>query len=547
MIKVFVSYSSEDRELVIPFIDGMKSAGFDVWWDVSIRGGDDWSQSIQRELKRSDCVVIFWSHHSVHSPWVRIEAHHAKRHNSMVPVRLDDVDLPDEYRMLQTIDSTQNDPDVTLVRIVDAIKSISSGKNRRTNARIAAFAVFVLLSVLVLWNYQRGPGTGHLPRTSTQDEVWKRLEDASTLDHLASVQSEFERLRDADPNSASGHAGLCSTYLRQFELNKRDADLAAAQSSCAAAAALDSGSVENSVAQGWLHYYTGDTERAIEIFNGAVSIAPGNASAWLGLGQSYDALGRTEEAEWAFTELTVVQPGSWRAQNAMALFLQGQGDTGASITRFELALQLAPENVSILNNLGISKLFAGDYAGAVAAWNRVLDLTGSGEHGAALSNIGSAYYLMRDFGAARNAFEKVTRLMGDDYRGWANLADTCRALGDAECTKTGYGRALDRVNLILSSNKSDVYGLASAASFKAALGEPGWQADLAEAKDLAPEDPEVARLAVLSYLRAGEMEKARAEFERCEAMGYPAFLLQADYQFDGFTKQGIEASTGDTQ
>jgi hypothetical protein len=106
---------------------------------------------------------------------------------------------------------------------------------------------------------------------------------------------------------------------------------------------------------------------------------------------------------------------------------------------------------------------------------------------------------------------------------------------------------LDRVNLILNSNKNDVYGLASAASFKTALGEPGWQEDLAAALELAPEDPEVARLAVLSYLRAGEMEKARAEFDRCEEMGYPAFLLQADYQFDGLTTQGVETSTGEKQ
>jgi len=547
MIKVFVSYSSEDRDLVTPFIEGLESAGFDVWWDVSIRGGDDWSQSIQRELKRSDCVVIFWSHHSVRSPWVRIEAHHAKRHNCMVPIRLDDVDLPDEYRILQTIDSSGNASEVTLVRVVDAIRSIVRSKRLKARARITAFAVFVLLSVFVLWYFRQGPGSDNLPKTTTQEEVWKKLEDASTLDHLAAVRSEFERLRDADPNSASGHAGLCATYLRLFELTKRDADLAAAQASCATAAALDSGSVENSVAQGWLHYHTGDTERAIELFKGAVSVVPGNASAWRGLGKSYEALGRMEEAEQALTELTVVQPGSWRAQNAMALFLQRHGDTEASIKRFELALQLAPENISVLNNLGISKLFAGDYAGAIAAWNQVLELTEPKERGATLANIGSAYYLMRDFGAARNAFEKVTRLMGDDYRGWANLADTCRALDDAECAKTGYGRALDRVDLILNSNKNDVYGLASAASFKAALGEPGWRKDLAAALELAPEDPEVARLAVLSYLRAGEKENARAEFERLESMGYPAFLLQADYQFDIFTKQGIETTTGEQQ
>ena len=532
MTRVFVSYSNEDRSLIAPFIEGLESAGFDVWWDVSIRGGDDWSERIQRELKRSDCVIIFWSRRSVDSPWVRIEALYAKQHQSMVPVRLDQAELPDEYRLLQTIDTSSGEPEAALARIVEAINSIVSGKRHRKSYR-ALWIIFALLAAgLLYWNLPVGMKPGSKATVAQHDAVWEKLEVASTLNHLAELEEAFEKLRDSDPNSASGHAGLCAVYLRRYELSRRDGDLAAAQSSCAAAAARDTGSARNSESQGRLLLYTGESERAIEEFSRATSMDSGNASAWRGLAESYEATGRMDDAEKALTESTVVQPGSWRSQNAMALFLQRQGKTQASIARFELALQLAPENISILNNLGISKLFDGDYAGAVGAWNTVLDLTGPEEHGATLNNIGSAYYLMRDFDAALSAFEKASRLMGDDYRAWANLGDTYRALGDVESAAESYARALDRVNLILDNNNRDIYGLASKASFKCALGEPGWEQDLAAALELAPEDPEVRRLATLSYLRSGNIEQARMEYQRCVALGYPGFLLEADHQFD---------------
>ena len=539
MTRVFVSYSNEDRDIVAPYIRGLESEGFVVWWDVSIPGGDDWSETIQRELKRSDCVVIFWSGHSVNSPWVRIEALHAKQHNSMIPVRLDQVELPDEYRLLQTIDTSAGDTDATLARIVEAAKSIATIKRNRNIFRATWVALALTAAGLIYWNLPEAWQPAG-PKTTGHDDVWKQLENASTLNHLTVVEQAFEKLRDSDKESASGHAGLCATYLRRYELTTRDGDLAAAQSSCAAAAAMDTGSVRNSEAQGWLDYYTGNHERALEEFSRVTSMDPSNASAWRGLAESYQALGRFDEAEKALIESTVVQPGSWRSQNAMALFLQSKGDTQASIARFELALELAPQNSSILNNLGISKLFNRDYAGAIEAWNRVLDLSGTEDHGATLNNIGSAYYLMKDFAAALNAFEKATRLMGDDDRVWANLGDTSVALGETGKAQTSYARALDRVNLVLENNNTDIYGLAGRASYKSALGQTGWEQDLAAAIEFAPEDPEVRRLATLSYLRSGNIEQAGIEYQRCVEFGYPAFLLEADYQFDILRKEPVD-------
>ena len=128
MPKVFFSYASENREIVERYAAELSARGHEVWWDSQIYGGDDWGQTIERELNRSNCVVIFWSKYSIDSPWVRIEAHYARQHNCMVPVRLDEVPLPDEHRMLQAIDGTSDDIGAS----VDAVQRAIEGIQRRS-------------------------------------------------------------------------------------------------------------------------------------------------------------------------------------------------------------------------------------------------------------------------------------------------------------------------------------------------------------------------------------------------------------------------------
>jgi Flp pilus assembly protein TadD len=139
---------------------------------------------------------------------------------------------------------------------------------------------------------------------------------------------------------------------------------------------------------------------------------------------------------------------------------------------------------------------------------------------------------MGDFTAARIAFTKASRLLVDDYRAWGNLADTLAALGEVEAARAGYRRALDRTQLILAQNTGDYHAKAAAASFRSALQLAGWHDDVMEALAMQPDDPEIHRLAALSYLRAGRTDRAKVHYAEALNLGYPEFLLTADYQLD---------------
>ena len=65
MADVFISYASEDRDIVRTFVAHIEKAGLSVWWDRNIGVGTSFDLEIERELDACGCVVVVWSRYSV--------------------------------------------------------------------------------------------------------------------------------------------------------------------------------------------------------------------------------------------------------------------------------------------------------------------------------------------------------------------------------------------------------------------------------------------------------------------------------------------------
>ncbi|HEV7920743.1 MAG TPA: toll/interleukin-1 receptor domain-containing protein, partial [Thermoanaerobaculia bacterium] len=104
MADVFLSYAREDRDCAEQLARALAGRGWSVWWDRRIQVGRSFSEIIERELDEANCVVVIWSRHSLASEWVQNEAAEAARRKALVPVRIEDVRLPLEFRRLQTAD-----------------------------------------------------------------------------------------------------------------------------------------------------------------------------------------------------------------------------------------------------------------------------------------------------------------------------------------------------------------------------------------------------------------------------------------------------------
>ena len=101
---IFVSYASADRDRARAVAQALTEQGWSVWWDRTIPPGKQFDEVIEEALDSARCVVVLWSKASVASQWVKTEAAEAMRRKILVPVLIEDVKIPLEFRRLQAAD-----------------------------------------------------------------------------------------------------------------------------------------------------------------------------------------------------------------------------------------------------------------------------------------------------------------------------------------------------------------------------------------------------------------------------------------------------------
>lgn len=101
MHDVFISYARADRDRARLVAEALGARGHSVWWDHQIPPGKSFDQMIEEALDSARCVVVLWSQASAASHWVKTEAAEGLQRKVLVPVLLDDVRIPLEFRRIQ--------------------------------------------------------------------------------------------------------------------------------------------------------------------------------------------------------------------------------------------------------------------------------------------------------------------------------------------------------------------------------------------------------------------------------------------------------------
>lgn len=103
-MSVFVSYSRDDRKRALPVIAALEAAGYRVWWDGLLEGGERFSHTTDQALETAAAVVVLWSRTSIGSHWVHDEATRGRDRKRLVPLSLDGSEPPLGFRQFQVID-----------------------------------------------------------------------------------------------------------------------------------------------------------------------------------------------------------------------------------------------------------------------------------------------------------------------------------------------------------------------------------------------------------------------------------------------------------
>lgn len=103
MADVFVSYKKEDSKIAESVVAGLEAEGFSVWWDDSLTPKMAWDTDLEREIAAAATVVVLWTPRSVGSEWVRTEAHYGQDRGKLIPVMMEECQIPIAFMLRQTV------------------------------------------------------------------------------------------------------------------------------------------------------------------------------------------------------------------------------------------------------------------------------------------------------------------------------------------------------------------------------------------------------------------------------------------------------------
>ncbi|MCL6741464.1 TIR domain-containing protein [Sphingomonas sp. RB56-2] len=170
---VFVSYCRSDERAATAIIDLLDRAGFHVWWDGLIPGGERFGTLISKALEGARAVVVLWSRQSVESAWVQDEASWARDRHRLVPLSLDGCEPPLGFRQFQCIDISRGGPKAGNPAMQRALRAITDIMGRdpvevgpvsrlprinRRSALAAGAAVAVVGGGFAAWRTLIAPG-----------------------------------------------------------------------------------------------------------------------------------------------------------------------------------------------------------------------------------------------------------------------------------------------------------------------------------------------------------------------------------------------------
>jgi Flp pilus assembly protein TadD len=182
------------------------------------------------------------------------------------------------------------------------------------------------------------------------------------------------------------------TALNQADQALAKGDLSTARKGYRRVLAVAPGTAGAQLGLGEVELVAGDPREALEKFNAAAAAEPAlRAGALQGQGLALIKIGRPEAAMPLLKEAVTIDPGLWRAWNALGTLEDSQRNWQAADEAYQHALSIRPDAATVLNNMGVSKLMRRDYAGAEKVFAHALATDPQLEEAAANLRIAQAW------------------------------------------------------------------------------------------------------------------------------------------------------------
>jgi TolB-like protein/tetratricopeptide (TPR) repeat protein/DNA-binding winged helix-turn-helix (wHTH) protein len=354
------------------------------------------------------------------------------------------------------------------------------------------------------------------------------LHQSGDTSRLREAERRFGEAVTIAPSFARAQAGLCEVGVRLYRRTRDPADLERAEQACRRALDLDPALVETEKSLAGLYEASGRLSEAENIYRELIARNPGDADGQVGLGRTLETAGRFEEAEASYRAAVQSEPAYWGGYSNLGAFLMGRGRAAEAVEAFREVTEITPSSASAYTNYGAALQMGGDLEGSAAAYRRSLAMEPSA---AAYSNLGSAYYFLRNFPEAVANYERATAIAKHDQVYWGNLGDASWQIPGRRAEAVGhYRRAIALAERTLETARGgNAALLAQLAYYYRRVGDAGRSAQyLQRAVEMKDPSPYFAYYAAMTETVAGNTAEAARYASAAIESGYSRFLIDAD-------------------
>ncbi len=356
------------------------------------------------------------------------------------------------------------------------------------------------------------------------------LQEYQKAENIELAISELKNAVALDPEYANAYADLGEAYLLGYQQANRGGEwVRQAQQNCLKALRIRK-TAEGLICLGDVYNETGKYDAAVQEFREALQIDAGNEDGLRGAADAYVKLGNPSAAEAAYQKAISLRPKYWGVYSWLGKFYYDQARYSEAITQFKKVVELAPGNYRGYSNLGGMYVAQGKYMEALAPLNKSIEIRPNLE---AFNNLGNAYFQLRRFSDAANAFQRGLYLDESDWLLWGNLGDSLFWSGAQKKAAAAYENAIARAEKRLEVNPKDAILLAFLSDYNAmARHRDKALEDIEQAMALAPADGEVRLRAAIVYNQFGDTGRCLAALEKAVAVGYSPHVIWDTPDFD---------------
>jgi tetratricopeptide (TPR) repeat protein len=328
-----------------------------------------------------------------------------------------------------------------------------------------------------------------------------------------------------EPTFFLAYLGLARCDLSKFRQTKDAKSLKEAMDFAQEAVQLDDLSADAHTTLSEIYWGAKSKERSLGELGRALQLGPNSDGTYRNLGEMYLERRDEQQAISEFQKAVAMNPVYWRNHAGLGKAYLEIGEPAKSLAEFQRVVELAPDNPIGYRDVGLIYLREGKWSESIPQFQKAVALA---PDAVTYSNIGTAYFFMRDYGHAVRMYEKAVQLNpNQDEVLWGNLGDGYRWLGQVEEAQAAYKKTIALAKI--GSNAQVPETLADIGLVYAKMGDQSRALEyIRVARTKAPSNVQIMYCEGQVYAVLGDPQLAIAAYGRAVTRGYPRLEVLHD-------------------